>query len=179
VYAAAGASAKAQAVLSAVEAGADSAAGRRLAPERTRVRAELALAAGQEAEAVRLFRASDVFGDGGPATRCATCVYADLARAAERAGWTDSARAFWTRYAEEPALGRYEADQWHLARAYRRLGELWATAGDPEKATHYDERFVALRAGAEPAFQAEVRAVRQRLGSRPRQVQPAEGAVRR
>jgi hypothetical protein len=177
LYAAAGAPARAQALLASIEAAADSAARRRLAPERARVRAELALAAGQGAEAMRLFRASDVAADGGPAQRCATCVLPDLARAAERAGWPDSARVFWTRYVEEPALDRNSADTWHLARAYRRLGELWGAAGDDAKATRYEERFVALRAQAEPALQAEVAAVRLRFVTRPRQVRPGEGVV--
>src|SRR5690606_17635911 len=125
VYAAAGARGKAEALLAHVDALTDSAGRRRLVPDRARVRAELALAAGRGAEAVRLFRTSDMADDGGPATLCATCVYADLARAAERAGWADSARVFWTRFAEEPALERMYADQWHRARAYRRLGVLW------------------------------------------------------
>ena len=177
LYAAAGAAARAQALLTSIEATADSAARRRLSPERTRVRAELALAAGRGAEAMRLFRASDVAADGGPATRCSSCVLPDLARAAERAGWGDSARVFWTRFVEEPALSRSDADTWHLARAYRRLGELWSDAGDDAQATRYEERFVALRAQAEPALQAEVAAVRQRLLSRPRQVRPGEGST--
>jgi tRNA A-37 threonylcarbamoyl transferase component Bud32/Tfp pilus assembly protein PilF len=179
LYAAAGAPARAQAVLASVEGAADSAARRRLAPERTRVRAELALAAGQGAAALRLFRASDVAADGGPATDCATCVLPDLARAAERAGWPDSARGFWTRFAEEPAWYRNEADQWHLARAYQRLGELWSDAGDDARAARYEARFVALRERAEPALQAEVAAVRQRLVSRPRQVRAGEAGPRR
>ena len=101
----------------------------------------------------------------------------DLARAAERAGWADSARGFWTRYAEEPARYRNDADQWHLARAYRRLGKLWMAGGDDVKASRYEARFVALRERAEPALQAEVAAVRQRLVSRPRQVRPGEAAA--
>ena len=174
LYAAAGVPAKARALLASIEGAADTAARRRLAPEHTRVRAELALAAGQGAEAMRLFRASDVAADGGPATRCATCVLPDLARAAERAGWADSARVFWTRFVEEPALLRNDADTWHLARAYRWLGEQWAAAGDEARTTRYDEAFVALRAQAEPALQAEVAAVRQRFVTRPRQVRPGE-----
>src|SRR5690606_9685710 len=175
LYAAAGAPAKAQAVLAGVEARADSAERRVLAPERARARAALALADGRGADALRLFRASDVAGDGGPApTWCTTCVLPDLARAAEKAGWSDSARVFWTRYAEEPAVNRNEADQWHLARAYRRLGELWAAAGDDAKAMRYDSLFVTLRDRAEPALQPEVAAVRQRLVSRPRQVPAGE-----
>ena len=63
-------------------------------------------------------------------------------------------------------MERYSTDRWHLARAYRRLGELWAAAGDEARATRYEERFVALRAQAEPELQAEVQAVRQRLRSR-------------
>ena len=83
---------------------------------------------------------------------------------------------FWTRYAEKPAVDRTLADQWHLARAYRRLGELWIAAGDDAKAARYEERFVALRAQAEPELQAEVAAMRQRLRSRPRQMRPEQGA---
>jgi len=179
VYAAAGAAAKAQALFAAAESALDSSARRRLAPERARARAELALAAGNGAEAFRLFRASDVAGDGLPSTTCSTCVFADLARAAERAGWTDSARVYWTRFAEEPAVDRNGTDRWHLARAYRRLGELWAERGDMARAAQYEERYVALRAQAEPELRPELDTVRARLASRRWLARPAEGAGRR
>src|SRR5690606_7651544 len=97
----------------------------------------------------------------------ASCLDADLARAAERAGWGDSARVFWTRYAEAPASSRFVVDAYHRARAYQRLGELWAEAGDLVRAGEYDRQFVELRAQAEPELQAEVTEVRQRLVSRP------------
>lgn len=58
-------------------------------------------------------------------------------------------------------------DQWHRARAYGRLGEWYAEAGDPVKAGEYDRQFVELRGQAEPALQAEVAEVRQRMLSRP------------
>ncbi len=169
-YARASALAKARRVLEAVLAASDSAQLRSLAPRIAHARGEIALADGDGVTSLRLFRESDMAADGGPVGACATCIFPDLALAAERAGWADSARVFWTRYIEEPAADRWNGDRWWLAQAYRRLGELWEAAGDLEKATHYEEAFVALRAHAEPALQPEVDSVRRRLASRQRQL---------
>lgn len=158
---------QAQAVLARVAGAADSAARRRPTPEHTRVRAELALSVWQGAPHLRLFRASDVAAAGGPATGLEHVRAAPPPRSAEGEGWADSARGFWTRYAQEPARDRNDADEKHLARVYRRLGALYASAGDVERASTSEARFVALWAQAEPALQPQVAAVRQRLVSRP------------
>ncbi len=169
-YARAGAPTKARRVLDAVRAASDSAEWRKLSPSVARVRAEIAMANGDGVTALRFFREADLAPDGGPLDACATCILPDLALAAETAGFTDSARLFWTRYVEEPATNRDTRDRWSLAHAYRRLGELWEAAGDTERANRYDEAFVALRAHAEPALQPEVDTVRRRLAARKRLV---------
>lgn len=85
-----------------------------------------------------------------PATRCAVCVLPKLARAAEQAGWADSALVFWERYVTEVSLDRTEADQWFLAMAYRRLQSLFAAARDEAKAETYASRAAALWRHADP-----------------------------
>ncbi len=151
LYAAAGAPDKGRTLLADVESAAGTAELRQLVPDRARVRAELALAAGKGPEALRLFRAIDVAADGGPASPCSSCMLPDLARAAERAGWADSARIFWSLYADQPGLFVNTVDPWHLARAYRRLSDLWGAVGDQKRAATYNARYAALRADAEPA----------------------------
>ena len=71
----------------------------------------------------------------------------------------DSARGFWTCFAEEPARYPNEQDQWQLARAYQRPGALSAAAGDAVRASTYEARAVARWAQAEPSLQLQVSAV--------------------
>lgn len=111
---------------------------------------EIALAEGLPREAMSHFRQSDLGADGLPATACAVCVLPRLARAAEQAGWADSARVFWERYVTEISLDRTETDQWFLAMAYRRLHSLFATAGDDAKSETYRARGAALWSNADP-----------------------------
>ncbi|HUG27260.1 MAG TPA: serine/threonine-protein kinase [Gemmatimonadales bacterium] len=105
---------------------------------------EIALAEGRPREAMSHFRQSDLGADGLPATACAVCVLPRLARAAEHAGWADSARVFWERYVSAVSEDRTETDQWFLAMAYRRLQGLFAAAGDGAKAETYGAKAAAL-----------------------------------
>ncbi len=172
-YSRAGAPDRARVILEEVRSASDSAEWRLLSVQIARARAGIALANGDGAGALRLFRESDVAPDGGPSSDCATCILPDLAVAAERIGRTDSALVFWTRYVEAPAVNRSIVDRWWLAHAYRRLGELWEAAGNLEKATRYEEAFVKLWAHAEPALQPEVDSVRQRLAAHKRRLSSA------
>jgi hypothetical protein len=76
-----------------------------------------------------------------------------LARAAERAGWADSARFYWKRYVTTVSLDRLATDQWFLAMAYRRLAESYALAGDAAKAGEYRTKREKLWVNADSAMQ--------------------------
>jgi hypothetical protein len=150
LYAAAGRPAVARSIVDAIMATADSLAQRAVHPLRLAALGEIALAKGRPREAMQLFRGSDLAADGLPATRCAACILPALARAAERAGWADSARIFWERYVTTPSLDRLEADQWFLAMAYRKLAELYAATGDRAKTGDYSAKLVTLWRDADP-----------------------------
>jgi hypothetical protein len=78
------------------------------------------------------------------------CILPALARAAERAGWADSARIFWERYVTTPSLDRLQADQWFLAMAYRKLAALYTAAGHRAKAEEYSAKLVNQWRDADP-----------------------------
>ena len=146
LYAAAGRPSKARALLAAFEGGADTIAKRGIYEYRHSALAEIALAEGKFSEAMTHFRASDVAADGLPASPCSVCVLPHLARVAERAGWSDSARVFWEGYVSRPAIERLSTDQWFLTAAYSRLAALAAKRGDSEGAATYHGALTQLRA---------------------------------
>jgi tetratricopeptide (TPR) repeat protein len=164
LYAAAGQPARAHAMFDEVTAASDSVERRARSWERAVAEAEIALAEGRAADALAAFRRADLGADGAPVSTCTVCVLPGLARAAERAGWADSARIFWERYATTPSLSRlWWSDQWMLGTAYRRLGELYAIKGDLATATKYDREFLALWQNADPDLQPQAAAVRRHL----------------
>ena len=93
---------------------------------------------------MRFFRASDLAADGFPASPCAVCVLPNLARVAERAGWSDSARVFWDAYVTRPAVDRVWTDGWFLASAYSKLAALATARGDSATAAAYRARLAEL-----------------------------------
>jgi hypothetical protein len=145
LYAAAGRATKARALLTTFESGADTIARRATYEHRQAALAEIALAEGRFTDAMRLFRASDLGPDGLPVSACAVCVLPNLARVAERAGWSDSARVFWEAYVSRPAIERLNTDQWFLAAAYGKVAVLANERGDSERATTYRGALLALR----------------------------------
>ena len=150
LYAAAGRPDRARSIIDAIVATSDSIARRAIHPLRSAALAEIALAEGRPREAMELFRQSDVAADGLPASRCAVCILPGLARAAERAGWADSARAHWERYVTTPSLDRLATDRWFLAMAYRQLGALYTAAGDHAKADAHRVKLAELWRSADP-----------------------------
>jgi serine/threonine protein kinase len=166
LYAAAGRSARARETLREVLQMADARTLRAIVPQREAAVAEIALAAGRPVEAMAAFRRSDVAADGLPATTCDVCILPALARAAERAGWSDSARTFWETYVNKVSVGRLESDAWFLATAYRRLAEMHARGGDYRKAADYQRRFIALWQDADEELRPQVEAARQWLARR-------------
>jgi tetratricopeptide (TPR) repeat protein len=155
LYAAAGQPTQARALLERSLRGADTVAKRALYEHRLSALAEIALAEGRFRDAFELFRESDLGPDGLPVSPCAVCLMPQLARAAERAGWPDSARRFWERYVTEPAVQRLETDQWFLAMAYRNLGAPAESQGDPATALGYRRKLADLWKRADPDLGAE------------------------
>jgi hypothetical protein len=145
LYAAVGRVMKADSLVSLFENGADTIAKRSIYEHRQAALAEIALARRNFVEALHLFRASDLAADGLPATRCSVCVLPHLARVAERAGWSDSARVFWEGYVTQPAIERLNSDQWFLPTAYSRLATLASQRGDLATAAAYRRSLASLR----------------------------------
>ncbi len=145
LYAAAGQTTKARALLVTFESGADTIANRATYEHRQAALAEIALAEGRFPDAMRLFRASDLGADGFPVSACAVCILPNLANVAERAGWSDSAGVFWEAYVSRPAIERLSADQWFLVSAYDKLAALANKRGEVERAATYRAALVELR----------------------------------
>jgi hypothetical protein len=151
LYAAAGRPDRAKTILAAVMATSDSIGRRAVYSSRLTALGEIALAEGRPRDAMTLFHQSDLAADGLPATRCAVCIFPRLARAADRAGWADSARFYWERYVTTVSLDRLASDQWFLATAYRRLAESYSLAGEATKAAEYRAKLDQLWVNADPA----------------------------
>ncbi len=94
---------------------------------------------------------------------CVVCAAPDLARAYDLSGNADSAIAEFERYVGTPAPGRLFGDQFNLAGALKRLGELYDARGNRDKAMSYYARFVELWKNADPELQPLVKKTRDRL----------------
>ena len=163
LYARAGAPDRARAVLAQWSAElADSAARRRVEPQRHDVLAEIALAERRWADAVSEFRQADQRPDG-PADACTICLARDLARTYDLAGNADSAIAHFERYVTTPFFNRLGQDALYLAGSHKRLGELYEARGERDKALANYLKFVELWKDADPELQPRVAEVTQRI----------------
>ncbi|HSJ64995.1 MAG TPA: protein kinase [Gemmatimonadaceae bacterium] len=117
---------------------------------------ELALAAGQPAEALRRFQS----GWDGP---CLTCDLPYVARAFDQSGQRDSALVYYERYVTTPSQSRASTDALWLAASYKRLGELYEEKGDLRRAIERYEDFVELWENADRDRQPIVTDVRGRI----------------
>jgi tetratricopeptide (TPR) repeat protein len=115
-----------------------------------------ALAEGRMEEA---FAALRRFDDG---NGCGTCAAPWLARAHERAGQTDSARAMYRRLVDTPS-DEIWYDAGHLAHGYLRLGRMAEEAGDRTKAAEYYTQLVGLLSEADAQLQPLVTQARSAL----------------
>jgi tetratricopeptide (TPR) repeat protein len=123
---------------------------------------DAALFEGRADEALRRYRARS-------SGECFTCQMADVARAFNLLGQTDSAIVYYERYVSTPNTGRANSDAFRLAEAYLRLGGLYEAKGDARKAIGRYEDFVELWKNADPDRQpivAEARATIRRLRAR-------------
>jgi tRNA A-37 threonylcarbamoyl transferase component Bud32/tetratricopeptide (TPR) repeat protein len=162
-YALAGAPDRGRAILKQVDAIVrDSVGRRRLADERPWAEAEIALAERRIDDAMRAYRRADVASDGLP-IGCAFCLPAMLGRTYDRADMSDSAIVYLERYLAIPSPGRVGMDEWMLAPAHKRLGELYEARGDFARAVPHYRSFVKLWERADPELQPKVAQVRARL----------------
>jgi serine/threonine-protein kinase len=90
-------------------------------------------------------------------------VLVDLAHAYDAAAQPDSAIALFERYLASRAFDRIGTDQWRLAPALRRLGELYEARNDRARAREYYARFVELWRDADADLQPQVSEAKRRL----------------
>jgi tetratricopeptide (TPR) repeat protein len=126
---------------------------------------EVELATGNPQNAIAEFRRSDVGYDGAPASECAPCVFYDIARAYDAARQSDSAVANFERYLSTPFWGRMdlELDPVRVPAIRERLGQLYESMGNTEKAIENYRAFIDLWKNADPELQPRVADARKRL----------------
>jgi tetratricopeptide (TPR) repeat protein len=164
-YAQAGRPDRARAVLAEYQAAAaaDTAYRRRTTPYHHQVLGEIALAERRPADAIRELRLADRLPDG-PRDVCVSCTLEPLARAFDAAGMADSAVATYERYVRTPSSFVWP-DTHGLARAHRRLGELYDSRGNVARARQNYAKFVDLWKNADPVLQPAVARARERLAA--------------
>jgi len=124
--------------------------------ERLRVEGEIALAEGRPEEALRLFRDSEL-------GLCVACPWPLVARALDAAGRPREAIEAYARYVDGPAMERITVDQYYLAFALERLGQLYEELGDVENSRARYREFVDLLENADPVLAPRVEAARAKL----------------
>jgi tetratricopeptide (TPR) repeat protein len=164
-YAIAGNPERARAVLAEYESSLrDTALKRALQPSVHTVRGWIALADRKPQDAIIEFRKGDVAPDG-PADPCGMCLPAELAKAFDAANQPDSAIAAYERYISTPSSFRIAEpfDPSTLAPTHERLGQLYETKGQNDKAAEHYRAFIDLWKNADPELQPRVAAARERL----------------
>ena len=128
------------------------------ARQRHEMLGHIAIAERRYDDAVREYRAADQ-------GWCTACPLPSLARAYDLAGNADSASAVLIRYIKAPSeLSRvFSVDQYALAGAHKRLGELYEAKGERQKAASHFASFIGLWEDADPELQPHVRLARERL----------------
>jgi tetratricopeptide (TPR) repeat protein len=120
------------------------------------MRGHIALAARDYASAQKAFRAAGEQG-------CVSCDLPLLGRAYDLDGKPDSAIAIYERYVGAREFDRAIADATYLAAVHKRLGELYESRGQREKALEHYRTFIALWKDADPELQPKVVDARQRV----------------
>ena len=131
-------------------------------PGRRAIQGVIALAEGRYQEAIRDFWASDTTYDG-PNGNCAMCLYDDIAYVHYRAGQPDSALYWYEKYLDTPLYNRYNQDGGSKPLMLKRMGELYESVGNVEKAAIKYREFLALWDKADARLQPKVSDVRHRL----------------
>ena len=140
----------------------DSGMRRMLEPGRRAVLGTIALAEKRYDDALRDLWAADTTYDG-PNGSCGMCIYDDIAYVHALAGQPDSAIFWYERYLNTPLFGRQNMDGGSKPLMLKRLGELYETVGNVEKAALRYREFLALWDKADPRLQPKVADVRHRL----------------
>ena len=122
----------------------------------------IAIAEGRPRDAIREFWRSDSLPDG-PASSCDICTLANVARAYDKAGMSDSAIAVMERFSASPYPDRLFLDAVYRPAFTRRLGELYEAKGDRQNAVRNYQMFVELWKNADAELQPQVADVRRRL----------------
>jgi tetratricopeptide (TPR) repeat protein len=126
---------------------------------------EIELAEGKPLDAIAEYRRGDVASDGAPASECAGCVAFDVARAYDAARRPDSATVYFERYLATPYWGRgsFELDPIRVPAIRERLGQLYESMGNIDKAIENYRAFIDLWKNADPDLQPRVADARKRL----------------
>jgi len=119
-------------------------------------RAHIAFARHDPRETLRLLRLADVKG-------CTVCFYPAYARAFDALGLADSVLVYYEKYARATAPNNVMSDGHELARAYRRLGEIYEERRNWKRAAEHYQGFVNLWEHADASLQPAVMDVRARL----------------
>ena len=163
VYAMAGRVDKARAMIAQFDAEVKDSTLRMLeAPGRHWTLGEIALAEKRPLDAVREFWKSDSLPDG-PDGDCYFCKDVLVARAFDAANAPDSAIAHFERFIVAKYPGRLGVDNEFLAPTHQRLGELYESKGDNQRAASHYLTFIDLWRNADPVLQPRVDDARRRL----------------
>ncbi|HEX7979767.1 MAG TPA: protein kinase [Gemmatimonadaceae bacterium] len=122
------------------------------------MRGYIALSAKQYAVAQTELRAADQVG-------CPICTAAILARAYDLDEKPDSAITIYERYLNTPTMDRTGSDAWYMAAVHKRLGELYETRGQRDKALSHYRAFIDLWKDADPELQPKVTDAKQRVAA--------------
>lgn len=122
----------------------------------------IALAEGRYPEALAKARAALLEPDGMPVL-CRSCSWYQMARTHDAAGHADSAFVWLKRYIDLPAGERVRSDAASLAKARKRLGELYEKKGDRTSALAQYQAFVDQWANADAELQPAVAEIRARI----------------
>ena len=130
---------------------------------RPRMEAQIAIAEGRYADAIRSLEQMQ------GRYACKLCTIPDIARAYDLSAQSDSAIAYFSRYLRTGWLTRTFGgsvggeDPLFLAGVYKRLGELYEAKGDRAQAAAYFTKFVELWKNADPELQPRVLEIKKRL----------------
>ena len=162
-YANAGQPAKARNMLSRWEADVPDSVTRRVAePGRRAIQGAIEMAEGRYPEALRDIWAADTTYDG-PNGNCAMCMYDDIALVHARAGAADSAIFWLEKYLSTPYFTKQSFESGAKPILLKRLGELYESTGNVEKAALNYREFLKLWDKPDPRLQPKVAEVRARL----------------
>ncbi|HEV8447360.1 MAG TPA: protein kinase [Gemmatimonadaceae bacterium] len=126
---------------------------------------EIAIADRKPLDAVEEFRRGDIGYDGAPAHECAPCLPLELGQAFDAAAKPDSAIFFLERYLATPFWDKYsiELDPTRVPAIRERLGQLYESIGNTDKAVENYRAFIELWKNADPDLQPRVADARKRL----------------